>query len=229
MKRQIGIGALAGLAMAALLLAGCDTASNSGANGDEGGTQVTPPQVNAALDGLGYVEGEQLNTPIWEFEGGKAAYKGSDFLYPYTVSGDGKTLTINVDNTVYTYTISEDKERLSAGKKTVGDAESNAENPDLTRNLAGRTYRNLTGSGSDIIFNIKTAWAFDGQRGSSVHLGGEGKKYTIDESNIISFPITKTTFAKYTLSPDKTTLTPAEGCSQSYKYDLTLVTETVAE
>lgn len=43
MKRQIGIGALAGLALAALLLAGCDTASNSGANGDEGGTPVTPP------------------------------------------------------------------------------------------------------------------------------------------------------------------------------------------
>ena len=45
MKRKIGIGALAGLAMAALLLAGCDTASNSGANGDGGGggTPVTPP------------------------------------------------------------------------------------------------------------------------------------------------------------------------------------------
>ena len=43
MKRQIGIGALAGLALAALLLAGCDTASNSGANGDGGGTQVPPP------------------------------------------------------------------------------------------------------------------------------------------------------------------------------------------
>lgn len=90
MKRQIGIGALAGLAMAALLLAGCDTASNSGASGDEGGTQVNP-----ALDGLGYVVDGKLSTPIWEFEGGKAAYKESDFLYPYTVSEDGKTLTIN--------------------------------------------------------------------------------------------------------------------------------------
>ncbi len=113
MKRQIGIGALAGLALAALLLAGCDTASNSGANGGGGGTPVPPPQVNTVLDGFGYVEAGKLNTPIWEFEGGKAAHKGSGFLYPYTVSADGKTLTINyADSTVYTYTISTDKEDL---------------------------------------------------------------------------------------------------------------------
>ena len=52
MKRQIGIGALAGLALAALLLAGCDTASNSGANGDEGGTPVTPPSGKPGSGGL---------------------------------------------------------------------------------------------------------------------------------------------------------------------------------
>ena len=225
MKRQIGIGALAGLAMAALLLAGCDTASNSGANGDEGGTQV-PPQVNAALDGLGYVVEGQLNTPIWEFEGGKAAYKGSDFLYPYTVSEGGKTLTINgADNTVYTYTISADKEELSAGKKKVGGVES--DEADLTRNLAGRTYKNLTGTGSDIILNIKTAWAFDVKKGAT--LWDEGKKYEINEERIIRFPYGPLGWAEYTVSDNKQTLTPTEECDSGFQHVLTLVTVPVAE
>ena len=222
MKRQIGIGAIAGLAMAALLLAGCDTASNSGANGDEGGTPVTPPQVNAALNGFGYVEAGKLNTPIWEFEGGKAAYKGSDFLYPYTVSADEKTLTINyADSTVYTYTISADKEELFAGKKKVGDAEPvNAENSLLTRNLAGRTYRS---SGSELTFTIKTGWSFDGKKDNKLDLGGEGKPYEIDEEGIISFPYGSFGHATYTLSVDKTTLTPTEDCGYGYDYVLTLV------
>ena len=224
MKRKIGIGALAGLALAALLLAGCDTASNSGANGDGGGTPVTPPQANAALDGFGYVEAGKWNTPIWEFEGGKAAYNGSGFLYPYTVSADGKTLTIDyADNTVYTYTISADKEDLSFGQKKVGDAQAgNAENPLLTRNLVGRTYRNLTGKGSDIIFTIKTASTFDGQRDSSVKF--EDEKYEINEEGIIRFPYSKTGFAEYTVSDDKATLIPTEECGMMYRYKLTLVT-----
>ena len=224
MKRQIGIGALAGLAMAALLLAGCDTASNSGANGDEGGTPVTPPQVNAALDGFGYVEAGKLSTPIWEFEGGKAAYKGSDFMYPYTVSEDGKTLTINyADSTVYTYTISDDKEDLFAGKKKVGDAQPvNAENSLLTRNLAGRTYKNLTGEGSELTFTIKTGWSFDGKK-DNTDLGEEGEQYEINEEGIISFPY-KFYRATYTLSVDKTTLIPTKDCDYGYNYVLTLVT-----
>lgn len=224
MKRQIGIGALAGLAIAALLLAGCDTASNSGASGDEGGTQVTPPQVNPALDGLGYVVEEKLNTPIWEFEGGKAAYEGSDFLYPYTVSEDGKTLTINgADNTVYTYTISADKEELSAGKKKVGDVESvNEENPDLTRNLAGRTYKYVADDYPNIILNIKTAWAYHLQK-NSTHYGEEGEKYEINEEGIITFPYGPLGKAIYTVSADKTTLNPTEDCDSGYKYVLTLV------
>ena len=224
MKRQIGIGALAGLALAALLLAGCDTASNSGANEDGGGTPVTPPQVNAALDGFGYVEAGKLNTPIWEFEGGKAAYKDSGFLYPYTVSADGKTLTINyADSTVYTYTISDDKEDLFAGKKKVGDTQPvNAENSLLTRNLAGRTYKNLTGEGSELTFTIKTAWSFDGKRGNE-DFGGEGEPYKIDEEGIISFPY-RYNLAKYTLSVDKTTLIPTKDCYYGCAYDLTLVT-----
>ena len=225
MKRQIGIGALAGLAIAALLFAGCDTASNSGANGDEGGTQVTPPQVNPALDGFGYVEAGKLNTPIWEFEGGKAAYKDSGFLYPYTVSADGKTLTINyADSTVYTYTISADKEELFAGKKKVGDDEPvNAENSLLTRNLAGRTYKNLTGEGSELTFTIKTAWSFDGKK-DNTDLGGEGELYEIDEEDIISFPYGSFGSATYTLSVDKTTLIPTKDCGYGYNYVLTLVT-----
>ena len=223
MKRQIGVGAFAGLALAALLLAGCDTASNSGANGDGGGggTPVPPPQVNAVLDGFGYVEAGKLNTPIWEFEGGKAAHKGSDFLYPYTVSADGKTLTINyAADTVYTYTISADKEELFAGKKKVGDAEPvNAENSLLTRNLAGRTYRS---SDSELTFTIKTRWSFDGKKGT-LDLGGEGKQYEIDEEGIISFPYGSFGHATYTLSVDKTTLTPTKDCGYGYDYVLTLV------
>ena len=226
MKRQIGIGALAGLAMAALLLAGCDTASNSGASGDEGGTQV-----NAALDGLGYVAKGKLSTPIWEFEGGKAAYKGSDFQYSYTVSEDGKTLTIKgADNTVYTYTISDDKEDLSAGKKKVGDAEFvGAENPDLTRNLAGRTYKNLTSdSPTNITLNIKTAWAYDLRKGGA-HFGDKGEKYEINEEGIITFPYGAFGKAIYTVSADKTTLTPTENCDSGYQHVLTLVTGPAAE
>ena len=222
MKRQIGIGALAGLAMAALLLAGCDTASNSGANGDEGGTPVTPPQVDAALNGFGYVEAGKLNTPIWEFEGGKAAYKGSDFLYPYTVSADGKTLTIIcADSTVYTYTISDDKEGLSAGQKKVGAAQSvPADNPVLTRNLAGRTYES---SGSELTFTIKTAWTFDGKRDGNNPWFDE--KYEIDEPNIIRFLTGVSLKGEYTVSADKKTLTPTEGCSTSYRHELTLVAD----
>ena len=220
MKRKIGIGALAGLALAALLLAGCDTASNSGANGDGGGTQVTPP-----LDGFGYVEAGKWNTPIWEFEGGKAAHNGSGFLYPYTVSADGKTLTINnyADSTVYTYTISADKEELFAGKKKVGDAQPvDAENSLLTRNLAGRTYKNLTGEGSELTFTIKTGWSFDGKK-DNTDLGGEGEQYEINEEGIISFPY-KFYRATYTLSVDKTTLIPTDDCDYGYDYVLTLVT-----
>ena len=188
-----------------------------------------PSQVNGALDGFGYVEAGKLNTPIWEFEGGKAAHKGSDFLYPYTVSADGKTLTINyAADTVYTYTISADKEDLSAGKKKVGDAQPvNAENSLLTRNLAGRTYKNLTGEGYDIIFTIKTAGTFDGQRDS-----GSGRfendPYEIEEPNILRFQISASTKGEYTVSADKKTLTPTEECSTLYKRELTL-TDDVAK
>ena len=209
------------MALAALLLAGCDTASNSGANGDGGGTPV-----NAALNGFGYVEAGKLNTPIWEFEGGKAAYKGSDFLYPYTVSADGKTLTINyAADTVYTYTISADKEELFAGQKKVGDAQPvNAENSLLTRNLAGRTYKNLTGEGDELTFTIKTGWSFDGERNGSGSPFENHEKYEIDEKGIISFPYGSFGHATYTLSVDKTTLTPTKDCGYGYNYVLTLVT-----
>ena len=193
------------------------------------GTPVTPPQVNAALNGLGYVEAGKLSTPIWEFEGGKAAYKDSDFLYPYTVSADGKTLTIiYADSTVYTYTISDDKEGLSAGQKKVGNAGSvAAENPVLTRNLAGRTYENLTGEGSKLTFTFKTAGTFDGQRDS-----GSGRfendPYEIEEPNILRFQISASTKGEYTVSADKKTLTPTEECSTLYKRELTL-TDDVAK
>ncbi len=175
---------------------------------------VTPPQVNSALNGLGYVEAGKLSTPIWEFEGGKAAYNGSDFLYPYTVSADGKTLTIICANsTVYTYTISDDKEGLSAG----------AENSLLTRNLAGRTYKNLTGEGSELTFTIKTGWTFDGERGGSARF--ENETYKIVEPNIIRFPYSVKYFAEYTVSDDKKTLIPTEDNTGLYGYELTLVAD----
>ena len=186
---------------------------------------VTPPQVNSALNGLGYVVEGKLSTPIWEFEGGKAAYNGSDFLYPYTVSADGKTLTIICANsTVYTYTISDDKEGLSAGQKKVGDAQPvTAENPVLTRNLAGRTYKNLTGEGSDLYFTVKTAWTFDGERGGSARF--ENETYKIVEPNIIRFPYSVKYFAEYTVSDDKKTLIPTEDNTGLYGYELTLVAD----
>ena len=171
----------------------------------------------------------QLSTPIWEFEGGKAAYNGSDFLYPYTVSENGKTLTINgADNTVYTYTISDDKEGLSDGKKKVGDGEFAAvENHTLTRNLAGRTYKYLADDYPTIILNIKTAGAYDLQKNAS-HFG-EGDKYEINEEGIITFPYGAFGKAIYTLSPDKKTLNPTEECDSGYRFVLTLVTDAAAE
>ena len=192
----------------------------------DGTTPVTPPQV--ALNGLGYVEAGKLSTPIWEFEGGKAAHNGSDFMYPYTVSADGKTLTIIYANdTVYTYTISADKEGLSAGQKKVGNAGPDAaENPLLTRNLAGRTYKNLTGGGSELTFTFKTAGTFDGQRDSSVRF--ENDPYEIEEPNILRFQISTSTKGEYTVSADKKTLTPTEECSTLYKRELTL-TDDVAK
>ena len=175
------------------------------------------------------MEEGNLSTPIWEFEGGKAAHKGSDFLYPYTVSEGGKTLTIDyADNTRYTYTISADKEGLSDGKMEVGDAEPvAAEPPSLTRNLAGRTYKYLDDDYPTIILNIKTAGAYDLQKNAS-HFG-EGDKYEINEEGIITFPYGAFGKAIYTLSPDKKTLNPTEECDSGYQFVLTLVTDAAAE
>lgn len=224
MKRQIGIGALAGLAMAALLLAGCDTASNSGANGDEGGTQVNP-----ALDGLGYVVEGKLSTPIWEFEGGKA-YDTEDTAYSYSVNDS--VLSITAGDTVYTYTVSADKETLTNGKKKTGDSDPvDAENPSLIRNLAGLTYENqeTTGSGSKVILTFKTLGKFYLQRDSN-NVTATTKTYTVTDDGVVTIPTSNASNStiSYTLSEDKKTLISNED-SGYYVRDLTLVTEPAAE
>lgn len=94
--------------------------------------------------------------------------------------------------------------------------------------MAGRTYRFLADSGFEFIINIKTAWAFDGKRGGTP-LGDKGEKYEINEESIFSFPYGSFGKATYTVSADKTTLTPTEDIGAGYDYVLTLVTETAAE
>lgn len=231
MKRQIGIGALAGLAMAALLLAGCDTASNSGASGDNGGTQVTPPQVNAALDGLGYVVDGKLSTPIWEFEGGKA-YNTKGTAYSYTVNGS--VLSITVGDTVYTYTVNADKGTLTNGQKKTGgnDPVTNIEHPSLVRNLAGLTYENqeTEGDGSKVILTFKTRGKFYLQKDSN-NVTADKKTYTVTDDRKVTIPQSNynSSTISYTLSEDKKTLIAADENPNYYSRNLTLVTETAAE
>lgn len=228
MKRQIGIGALAGLAIAALLLAGCDTASNSGASGDEGGTQVTPPQVNPALDGLGYVEEGKLSTPIWEFEGGKA-YDTKGTEYPYTVNGS--VLSITAGDTVYTYTVSADKETLTDGKKKTGNSDPVAVG-NLIRNLAGLTYENqeTEGDGSKVILTFKTRGKFYLQKDSN-DVTADKKTYNVTNDGKVTIPQSNynSSTISYTLSEDKKTLIAANENPNYFSRDLTLVTETAAE
>lgn len=229
MKRQIGIGALAGLTMAALLLAGCDTASNSGANGDNGGTQV-----NQALDGLGYVVEGKLSTPIWEFEGGKA-YNTEGTAYSYSVNDS--VLSITVGDTVYTYTVSVDKETLTNGQKTTGDsAPVAAENPSLIRNLAGLTYENQEpkGGGSKVILTFKTRGKFYLQRDSN-NVTATTKTYTVTDAGVVKIPLyddkgdtINDEIISYTLNDGKKIL-KSNQTSSYYIRDLTLVTETAAE
>ena len=230
MKRQIGIGALAGLAMAALLLAGCDTASNSGASGDEGGTQVTPPQVNAALDGLGYVVEGKLSTPIWEFEGGKA-YDTEGTEYPYTVNDS--VLSITVRDTVYTYTVSADKETLTNGQKKTGDSDPVAAKPSsLVRNLAGLTYENqeTVGDGSKVILTFKTRGKFYLQKDSN-NVTADKKTYTVTDAGKVTIPQSNynSSTISYTLDGDRKTLIAADENPNYFSRNLTLVTETAAE
>lgn len=224
MKRQIGIGALAGLAMAALLLAGCDTASNSGASGDEGGTQVNP-----ALDGLGYVVKGKLSTPIWEFEGGKA-YDTKGAAYSYSVNDS--VLSITAGDTVYTYTVSADKETLTDGKKKTGDSDPVAAEPSsLIRNLAGLTYENKEDGlpGSKVVLTFKTLGKYYLER-IGMDVTTDTKTYTVSDDGVVTIPLSNNSDStiSYTLSADKKTLYTQQDTSY-YVRDLTLVTETAAE
>ena len=171
------------------------------------------------------MEAGKLSTPIWEFEGGKA-YDTEGNAYHYSVNDS--VLSITAGNTVYTYTVSADKETLTDGKKTTGNSDPVAVEPSsLTRNLAGRTYKYLAEDYPTIILNIKTAGAYDLQKNAS-HFG-EDDKYEINEEGIITFPYGPLGKAIYTVSPDKKTLTPTEECDSGYQYVLTLVTDAAAE
>ena len=107
MKRQLGIGALIVLIMAALVLTGCDTAANSGSDGGNASGSST------VLDGKEYVTDDGAFT--LSFEDGKAI--SNNWLLPSTCSYkvNGTTLTLSGDSagTTWTYICSIDKDYTS--------------------------------------------------------------------------------------------------------------------
>ena len=162
---------------------------------------------------------------MWEFEGGKA-YNAEGKAFTYTVA-DNKVLTIHADDTKYTYTISADKEKLSEGKKKVGDADPvAAEVPELTRNLAGRTYKSIKESatgGSNVTLTFKNGGKFTLQRDSS-DVTAKEKTFSADvETRVVTIPTSNNSDSaiSYTLSEDIKKLDSNEK-SGSYVKDLAL-------
>lgn len=107
MKRQLGIGALIVLIMAALVLTGCDTAANSGSDGGNASGSST------VLDGKEYVTDNELWTLT--FKDGKAI--SNNWLIPSTCSYkvNETTLTLSGEDsgTTWTYICSIDKDYTS--------------------------------------------------------------------------------------------------------------------
>ena len=107
MKRQLGIGALIVLIMAALVLTGCDTAANSGSDGGNASGSST------VLDGKEYATESGAHTLT--FKDGKAISSG--WLIPSTCSYkvNETTLTLSGDSagTTWTYICSIDEDYTS--------------------------------------------------------------------------------------------------------------------
>lgn len=107
MKRQLGIGALIVLIMAALVLTGCDTAANSGSDGGNASGSST------VLDGKEYVTDNDLWT--LSFKDGKAI--SNEWLTPstcsYKVNGTTLTLSGEYSGATWTYICSIDKDYTS--------------------------------------------------------------------------------------------------------------------
>lgn len=104
MKRQLGIGALIVLIMAALVLTGCDTAANSGSDGGNASGSST------VLDGKKYADDNGIYT--LSFKDGKVT--GSNLPgtmdWSYSVNGESivvKGVYLSV-TTTYTGTIDKD-------------------------------------------------------------------------------------------------------------------------
>lgn len=214
MKKMSYVTAVLFVAFVTLFVAGC-------ANAASGGSSL---EASNYLDGLGYVKSDVLEKAVWEFEGGKA-YNAEGKAFTYTVA-DNKVLTIHADDTKYTYTISADKEKLSEGLKKVGDADPvAAEVPELTRNLAGRTYKNEEpkGGGSKVILTFKTRGKFTLQREGS-DVTAKTKSFSTNiEARTVTIPLSDKDedSISYTLSGDLKTL-ESKQASSYYVRDLTL-------
>ena len=107
MKRQLGIGALIVLIMAALVLTGCDTAANSGSDGGNASGSST------VLDGKVYAD----DSGIYElsFKDGKVTSSSLPDTMDWSYSVNGESITVKgvylSVTTTYTGTI--DKEYKS--------------------------------------------------------------------------------------------------------------------
>lgn len=215
MKKFGYVTAVLLVAFVTLFVAGC-------ANAASGGSSL---EASNYLDGLGYVKSDVLEKAVWEFEGGKA-YNAEGKAFTYTVA-DNKVLTIHADDTKYTYTISADKEKLSEGKKKVGDADPvAAEVPELTRNLAGRTYNSIkesAASGSDVTLTFKNGGKFTLQRDSSDVTAKEKTFSANVETRVVTIPTSNNSDStiSYTLSEDIKTLESNQKSSH-YVKDLAL-------
>lgn len=107
MKRQLGIGALIVLIMAALVLTGCDTAANSGSDGGNASGSST------VLDGKKYADADGIYT--LSFEDGKVTGSlPANTDWSYSVNGESiavKGVYLSV-TTTYTGTIDKDYESI---------------------------------------------------------------------------------------------------------------------
>ena len=171
----------------------------------------------------------KLSTPIWEFEDGKA-YDTEGTAYPYSVNDS--VLSITVDDTVYTYTVSANKKTLTDGKKKTGNSDPvAAEYPDLTRNFAGLTYESeeIKGGGSEIILRFETRGKFYLQRDSS-RPSDSTKPYTVTDAGVVTIPLSDEDgdTISYTLSADKQKL-ESNQTKGYYIRDLIPVTDAAAE
>lgn len=104
MKRQLGIGALIVLIMAALVLTGCDTAANSGSDGGNASGSST------VLDGKEYADDSGIYT--LSFKDGKVTGSSLPGTMDWSYSVNGESIAVKgvyaSVTTTYTGTIDKD-------------------------------------------------------------------------------------------------------------------------